>query len=416
MNTKLSTVIFLPIFAILVISHLLESFVFNYNIQQLARLLFIDFIAITLGFWLFKRYIYPAINTLKEGYNLSEQEAINLQYRFKTKACRLLTPYFESINKRKDRIESILQALYLSSARLVPMSQELNDTYSSMVQKAMMQENHGQALSGAISDMVTATDQLDTLLKNIFNEVSAAGVVVKNAKQGTADTTNSLNQLTAHIEDAALHIDKLKTDSEQINAITDVINSIADQTNLLALNAAIEAARAGEHGRGFAVVADEVRTLAKRTTQSTLEVREIVMQIQQSTTSAHQVMQIGRESAQDTLKLSNQANEQLDQIKNSMTLINDESEQIDGSINAQKSISEDVQHSVDAMVELNNGALENSQIQTVTSDDMLNLANKMKFNFDQISFSGSNWATNQRIKERDKLVPATSDEDEIELF
>lgn len=71
-------------------------------------------------------------------------------------------------------------------------------------------------------------------------------------------------------------ITQLNTQAKDIEKIVTTIQGVAEQTNLLALNAAIEAARAGEMGRGFAVVADEVRQLAARTSDATVEIKNVV--------------------------------------------------------------------------------------------------------------------------------------------
>ncbi|PKF62254.1 methyl-accepting chemotaxis protein [Psychromonas sp. psych-6C06] len=379
----------------------------------------VDIIVIVIALMIFFTAIKPALqscNEYIEHYN-SESEAINLHFRFNADKNTLFSPFLKQINAQHQKIESLLEGVYSSSARLVPMSQDLKDTYSSMIQKAMMQATHGHQLSNAIHEMATATDELDSEIAVIFSEVQETANIVTDAKQGTASTASSLNQLSEHIEDASKHIDQLKTDSEQINAITDVISAIAAQTNLLALNAAIEAARAGEHGRGFAVVADEVRTLAERTTNSTKEVRDLVTQIQNSTGDAFQVMQVGRESAQSTLELSQQANTQLDQINHSIEAINQKSEQAHDAISRQQSISTNAQKSVNAMVELNNGALENSQIQSVSSDDMSKLAETLKVKLDQFSLKNANWETKIRTELRNASDGVEASQgDDIELF
>jgi len=78
-------------------------------------------------------------------------------------------------------------------------------------------------------------------------------------------------------------IETAKNLAKKLERIDDIVKSIeliARQTNLLAINAAVEAARAGELGAGFAVVSEEIRVLAKRSSDASRQISELVDEIQ----------------------------------------------------------------------------------------------------------------------------------------
>lgn len=137
--------------------------------------------------------------------------------------------------------------------------------------------------SSGSAEVMNATRDFIDMLGNSKDFVSRTQVILKEANlQATNGLTavesnlSEMDKTVAVVETASSVVEGLKAESERIQSATVSISQVADQTSLIALNAAIEAARAGELGRGFAIVADEVRDLARRSTQSTEEIQQIV--------------------------------------------------------------------------------------------------------------------------------------------
>lgn len=128
-------------------------------------------------------------------------------------------------------------------------------------------------------------------------------------------TVEVMHAIAGELAAAATSISAVSEQSQKIGAIVQTIREIAEQTNLLALNAAIEAARAGDQGRGFAVVADEVRNLALRTSQATLEIKDVVRQNQELTQGAVESMYASQQQVAAGVTLVGQAGTVLLEIR-----------------------------------------------------------------------------------------------------
>jgi len=307
---------------------------------------------------------------------------------------------FALMNETKACTEKAIREIYLSSSRLIPMSDELKETYAAMNQNAMMQSHHGGILSDSINDILAATENVENDIENIDQHI----VEMKNDTQDfsahLADTIRSIDTVEKHILESNEVLSNLREDSDRINKNIEEITSIAEQTNLLALNAAIEAARAGEQGRGFAVVADEVRSLAERTQSSAEEVKAIVSSIHNSTYTVSDVMQSSQKDIGITVASAQSSQEDLRKTETAIEEILALATKIKYSMQAQNEGEARSKDSADALVKLNSDALEHSELQTVTSDDLAKLSDHLIKKLNQLHISDIQTNVTRRNKAR----------------
>lgn len=193
-------------------------------------------------------------------------------------------------------------------------TQEISNTIDTIAKGNEEQSHHIKQTSLAAQQMAATAQQVASEAQRASATSSQAAEKAKSGENIVGQVRTKILHVKETVDDSAEVVKRLGLQSQQIGKIIDVIRGISRQTNLLALNAAIEAARAGEHGRGFSVVADEVRSLAEQTTESAIQIAEMISEIQKETSTAVTAMQAGTEAVEEGAELAISASDTFAEI------------------------------------------------------------------------------------------------------
>ncbi|GGY70211.1 chemotaxis transducer [Cellvibrio zantedeschiae] len=237
-------------------------------------------------------------------------------------------------------VAQLLNTIQKSAHEVSEFSVKLQSVSDASKHELDQQNSQTQQAASAATEMAATIREV---ARSCVEVSSATDHAHDSALEGQVKVNSAIakiNTLGTDVEQAKNIISQVQNDVTDIGAVLEVIRSIAEQTNLLALNAAIEAARAGEQGRGFAVVADEVRSLAKRTQDSTAEIRAVIEKLQVGATNAVNIIHQSSLGAQDSVASAASAGQSLEKIVVGVELLRDLNTQIATAAEQQAAVAE----------------------------------------------------------------------------
>ena len=245
-------------------------------------------------------------------------------------------------NKFLSAIRQLIQHIGAASSNLQNASRVNSEVANNMNEAAGRQREAVELVSTAFNEMVATANEVARSCSGAAESAENGHRRVAEGKQQIEITTDNVNRLGRRLTESSQSMTELEAGSRSINQILGTIRAIAEQTNLLALNAAIEAARAGDQGRGFAVVADEVRALAKRTSDSTGEIEQLLGALGSKTQEVMSKMGSCLELSHASVSSIESTRDSFEGIQLSVNEIRDQNLQISAAAEEQHSVAEEI--------------------------------------------------------------------------
>ena len=290
--------------------------------QIFSRNMIVTVILITvfLAVYLFMGFYRSTMDTMDRFQKVAGKLAAgDLSVRLEVNGRDEMNTISEGMNQVADGFEQLVReaknatrVVADSSRRLAVESGHTRDGVARQKAETEQLNSGVEDLAASSVEIANNTHMASTTAQNV-DEMASEGLSV------VQKSTHTFNELMNDVASTSDVIRELDQDVQSIHAVSSVISEIADQTNLLALNAAIEAARAGDQGRGFAVVADEVRTLAKRTQDSTGEIRQTLNKLQECTGRAVAMMERTNSAVTGNVAEMEKASQALQDIDNALS-------------------------------------------------------------------------------------------------
>ncbi len=308
--------------------------------------------------------------------------------------------------QRSDEIGEIARACGALRDTLAPLIGNIHNTVDTLFEAAKEIESvvantfkNTSNISRAIDALSHSSLQQAISMEGVSNNIGQMGQAVENTVISVGQLNDSTSAITESSHSTVTVLSRLEAENagvvesiervynqtnatheyvEKIEAVTEMIREIADETNMLSLNATIEAARAGEAGRGFTIVAEQVKKLAEQSSESTLQIEEIIKNLNSNSTKAVQAMGQVKEIVEaqnkqitDVLASYDVVNVSIRQTAEEVNLVTDMSKQINHA-------REEVVHLVEDLCALSEENAQSTRVTSMESEDLAAAMHEME--------------------------------------
>lgn len=325
-------------------SHLLLQKVNQSRAQQESEmLLIVVFSLVSMAFGCYVAMgILRALNISVDRVNAAAQQlkAGDFSHPIDVNSRDVIGEVAKNLSSMVAQVSQLINAIQISASDVNKLSVDLQSVTDRTKIELDQQNNQTQQSASAATEMAATVREVARTCVDTSSATDTARDIAREGQKRVDQAVQMINRLGADVSQAKEIIGQLQNDVTDISAVLEVIRSIAEQTNLLALNAAIEAARAGEQGRGFAVVADEVRSLAKRTQDSTAEIRAVIEKLQVRSGTAVDIILQSFNTSQESVQSAASAGESLRIIVENVDMLRDLNTQIATAAEEQAAVAE----------------------------------------------------------------------------
>lgn len=358
--------------------------VFQDRFSHYAAAVFVLMLLMLCASQLLIRFLLSQLNALKDVM-LHVEKSGDLAARVPNRSDDEVGQMAKAFNAMQAGYQRVVNTVSQTAGRLDQGAAHLAAGMKDVRQGMLGQQSETDQVATAINEMTATVHHIAQHATATRDQSQTADALAGSGKEVVDRVQVSIAGLSSGVQQTAEMIQRMAQDSQKINGVVNVIHSIAEQTNLLALNAAIEAARAGEMGRGFAVVADEVRALAKRTSDSTAEIDNLLGNLAKRTASVAQQMHASLDVSQQSVTKIGQARSSFGQIRESVDVIRDMNTQIATAAEEQHQVAEDINRHIsqihgDAQLiaDLSDSARADSRSLELLSSELDGLVRKFK--------------------------------------